>query len=248
MRKHLSKIKGGQLLNYVKAGTRVVSIIMSDVIGDDLSIIASGPTFHDTSTFLQAKEILQKYALWNRNDFVMVRRIIENGIDGKIQETIKPGDQVLANVSNVIIGNNEMACKAAVKTLIKMKVNTLYLGSSFGGLAIDHGKYLAQLAIQLSSFCLPSALVLGGETVVKVSECHQNGIGGRNQEVALSSAMNFKYKKNMDISICCLGTDGIDGNSPYAGAFVTSRIFPLVLTSRDKYKAYLSRHDRQHCI
>lgn len=243
VRKHLSKVKGGQLLNYVKEGSRVVSIIISDVIGNDLSIIASGPTFPDSSTFLQAKEILRKYILWDSKDFVTVQRIIENGIDGKIQETIKPGDQVLANVSNVIIGNNEMACSAAVKTLKKMKVNTLYLGSSFGGLAIDHGKYLAQLANQFSSYCLPSAFVLGGETVVKVSECHQNGIGGRNQEAALSSAMSFKYKKNMDISICCLGTDGIDGNSTYAGALVTSRIFPLVLTSREKYKAYLSRHD-----
>ena len=107
---------------------------------------------------------------------------------------------------------------------------------------------LPSLANQFSSYCLPSAFVLGGETVVKVSECHQNRIGGRNQEAALSSAMSFKYKKNMDISICCLGTDGIDGNSTYAGAFVTSRIFPLVLTSREKYKAYLSRHDSEHCI
>ena len=73
-----------------------------------------------------------------------------------------------------------------------MKVNTLYLGSSFGGLAIDYGKYLAQLANQFSSYCLPSAFVLGGETVVKVSECHQNGIGGRNQEAALRLSNEFQ--------------------------------------------------------
>ena len=243
VRKHLSKVKGGKLLNYVDTGSRVVSLIISDVIGDHLSIIASGPTYYDISTFLQAKEILTKYALWESKDFVLVRRIIENGINGKIQETIKPGDKLLANVSNVLIGNNEMACNAALETLKKMRVNTLYLGSAFGGLAIDHGKYIASLANQLSSYCLPSALVLGGETVVKVSDCHQNGIGGRNQEAALSSAMSLEYKKNMDLSICCIGTDGIDGNSTYAGAFVTSRILPLISTNRIKYKAYLSKHD-----
>ena len=73
MRKHLSKVKGGQLLNYVKEGSRVVSIIISDVIGNDLSIIASGPTFPDSSTFLQAKEILRKYILWDSKDFVTVQ-------------------------------------------------------------------------------------------------------------------------------------------------------------------------------
>ena len=112
VRKHLSKVKGGKLLNFVNTGSRVVSLIISDVIGDDLSIIASGPTYYDISTFLQAKEILTKYTLWESKDFVLVRRIIENGINGKIQETIKPGDHSLANVSNVLIGNNEMACKA----------------------------------------------------------------------------------------------------------------------------------------
>ena len=94
VRKHLSKVKGGKLLNYVNTGSRVVSLIISDVIGDDLSIIASGPTYYDISTFLQAKEILKKYILWESKDFVLVRRIIENGINGKIQETIKPGDQL----------------------------------------------------------------------------------------------------------------------------------------------------------
>ena len=78
------------------------------------------------------------------------------------------------------------------ETLKKMRVNTLYLGSAFGGLAIDHGKYIATLANQLSSYCLPSALVLGGETVVKVSECHQNGIGGRNQEACIEFSNEFR--------------------------------------------------------
>ena len=130
VRKHLSKVKGGQLLNYVKEGSRVVSIIISDVIGNDLSIIASGPTFPD-SFDVSAGQGNSPGNMYSgiANDFVTVRRIIENGIDGKIQETIKPGDQVLANVSNVIIGNNEMACKAAVKTLIKDE--SQYLVSGF---------------------------------------------------------------------------------------------------------------------
>jgi glycerate-2-kinase len=129
-----------------------------------------------------------------------------------------------------------------------MNINTIYLGSSFEGLAVDHGKYLAHLADQFSSNCLPSAFVLGGETVVKLEDTYQNSIGGRNQEAALSSGISFKHKKNMDISICCLGTDGIDGNSKNAGAVVTSRVFPMISSNRQKYEGFLTRHDSSNAF
>ena len=250
VRKHLSEVKGGRLLQHFRERCRVISIIISDVIGDDLSIVASGPTFPDCSTYQQAVEILKKYLVWDSSmaGIVTVKKVILKGKDGGIPETIKIGDQVLTNVSNIIIGNNELACKAAMKTLNRMKINTIYLGSAFGGLAIDHGRYLAHLASQFSSNCLPSAFVLGGETVVKVSNGHLGGTGGRNQEAALASAMSFKYKKDMDLTICCLGTDGIDGNSTYAGAVVTPRIFRLVQGRKEKYKGYLAEHDTSNAF
>lgn len=250
VRKHLSAVKGGQLLNWIRPGCLVISVIISDVIGDDLSIIASGPTFPDGSTFLQAKEILKKYMIWDsdKKSIIAVRKTIEKGLNGIIRETIKPGDQTLSNVNNFIIGNNEIACKAAVNRLKKMNINTIYLGSSFEGLAVDHGKYLAHLANQFSSNCLPSAFVLGGETVVKLEDTYQNSIGGRNQEAALSSGISFKHKKNMDISICCLGTDGIDGNSKNAGAVITSRVFPMISSNRQKYEGFLTRHDSSNAF
>jgi glycerate 2-kinase len=250
VRKHLSAVKGGRLLEYFGEKCRVVSIIISDVIGDDLSIVASGPTFPDCSTFQQAEEILKKYLVWDSNmaGIVTVKKVILKGKDGRIPETIKFEDPVLTNVSNIIIGNNELACKAAMKTLNRMKINTVYLGSSFGGLAIDHGRYLAHLAGQFSSYCLPSAFVLGGETVVKVSNGQLGGTGGRNQEAALASAMSFRYKKDMDLTICCVGTDGIDGNSTYAGALVTRRIFRLVQSSKEKYNEYLAEHNTSNAF
>lgn len=245
VRKHLSAVKGGRLLNHISMGCMVVSIIISDVIGDDLSTIASGPTFPDSSTFMQAKEILKKYEVWNSTvaGIAIVKKTITNGIIGRIPETIKTGDRVLANVNNIIIGNNEVACKAAIKLLKENGLSAIYLGSSFDGSAVNHGRYLANLANQISSYCLPLAFVLGGETVVKVDKYHRHAIGGRNLEAALSSALSLKYKKNMDVSICCVGTDGIDGNSNYAGAFVTPRAFRRVMTEKEKYEEYLNRHD-----
>jgi glycerate-2-kinase len=250
VRKHLSAVKGGQLLNWIRPGCPVISLIISDVIGDDLSIIASGPTFPDESTFVQAKKILEKYMIWdsNKEGIIAVRRIIEKGVNGIIRETIKPGDNTISNVNNFIIGNNEIACKAAVNRLKKMKVNTIYLGSTFGGLAADHGRYLAHLANQFSSNCLPSAFVLGGETVVKVEDTYQNSTGGRNQEAVLSSGIANKHKEDVDLSVCCLGTDGIDGNSTNAGAIITSRIFPLISANRQKYEGFLIRHDSSNAL
>jgi glycerate-2-kinase len=250
VRKHLSAVKGGQLLKGIRSGCLVISLIISDVIGDDLSIIASGPTFPDGSTFTQAKEILEKYMIWdsNKEGVIAVRKTIEKGINGMIRETVKPGDNSMSNVRNFIIGNNETACKAAVNRLKKMKVNTIYLGSSFGGLAVDHGRYLAHLAHQFSANCLPSAFVLGGETVVKLEEIYKNSTGGRNQEAVLSSGIVYKHKKNEDLSICCLGTDGIDGNSTNAGAIITSRIFPLISSNRQMYEGFLIRHDSSNAL
>jgi glycerate-2-kinase len=250
VRKHLSAVKGGQLLKWIRPGCLVISLIISDVIGDDFSIIASGPTFPDGSTFVQAKEILEKYMIWdsNKEGIIAVRKTIEKGINGIIRETVKPGDNSISNVRNFIIGNNETACKAAVNRLKKMKVNTIYLGSSFGGLAVDHGRYLAHLAYQFSANCLPSAFVLGGETVVKLEEIYKNSTGGRNQEAVLSSGIVFKHKKNEDVSICCLGTDGIDGNSKNAGAIITSRIFPLISSNRKMYEGFLIRHDSSNAL
>ena len=111
VRKHLSKIKGGQLLSFVKTGCTVISLILSDVIGDKIEIIASGPTTPDSSTFRDAEIILKKYDIWKKIKNSAAGEVIFKGINGIIKETPKPGDPVFGKVHNLLVGNNVFYAK-----------------------------------------------------------------------------------------------------------------------------------------
>jgi glycerate 2-kinase len=237
VRKHLSAVKGGQLLRHVNESSTLLSLILSDVIGDDLGMIASGPTYPDSSTFSDALNILRKYRMQSP---VTAIQYITKGANGKIAETPKPQEELFSRIHNVLIGNNSIACKAAVGYLKKRGMQAVNLGSEFDGDAKEFGKSLARLALDLGSKRL--AIVAGGETTVKLGR-RKNGLGGRNQEAALSCLAELNRR---DVAIGCIGTDGIDGNSDAAGALVSPKT--ILLAKKIDLHKYLNMHDSYHAF
>ncbi len=244
VRKHLSKVKGGQIVRLINRGCTVISLILSDVIGDDMETIASGPTVPDRSTFKQAANILKKYRLWtNKIEHRPVVSLISGGLEGIIKETPKPSDPIFRKVHNILIGNNTLLCKKAMQYLKSKGFETTNLGSSFDGESKKFGVLLARLANDIKKPPKPSAFILGGETIVKLNRRRKNGRGGRNQEAILVAALNSNFRNNEDITIVCMGTDGIDGNSNAAGGFATPKTVSLVKQNEKEMKKYLYSHD-----
>jgi glycerate 2-kinase len=216
VRKHLSAFKGGQLAANCYPAT-VVTLILSDVVGDPIDTIASGPTAPDPSTYETARDVLNKYEVWGSVSHAVKRRV-ELGLEGKAAETPKPGDTVFEKVHNVVVANNLKAARTAAETAEKLGYNTKVLSTFVEGEARHVGTVYAGLARSLSMNDLPvpkpGALLIGGETTVTVTG---PGKGGRNQEVALSALMKIT---GLDCVVFTLGTDGIDGPTDAAGAIV----------------------------
>jgi len=238
VRKHLSAVKGGQLLRHVNPSCALLSLILSDVIKDDLGIIASGPTYPDSSTFSDSLGILRKYRIGRP---IAAIEYLTKGAMGKIDETPKPRDKVFSRIHNVLIGNNAIACKAAEHFLRKHGMQTVNLGSEFSGEAKEFGLFLARLTSDLGG-CKRLAIVAGGETTVRLGKI-KRGVGGRNQEAALSCLAEVDRD---DVAIACMGTDGIDGNSDAAGAIVSPQT--IILSKKMNLKKYLDRHDSYHAF
>jgi len=214
VRKHLSAVKGGQLAEKAHPAT-VVSLILSDVVGDPLDTIASGPTAPDRSTFRDAAAVLQRYGLWTKVAD-SIRQRLQAGLKGEFKETPKPGDKIFERVFNVVVGSNLVAARAAVKEAVDLGYNTLLLSTRVEGEARHVGTVYAGIAGEISAsdqpIPRPAAVVAGGETTVKVEG---SGHGGRNQELALSAAMRME---GLDAVVAALATDGIDGPTEAAGA------------------------------
>jgi glycerate-2-kinase len=204
VRKHLSKVKGGRLAKKLYPAT-VINLIISDVVGDSLDVISSGPTVPDTTTFSDAKKILLKYTLWDNSNAC---GIIEAGVKGQVEETPKPRDSVFRDVHSFIIGSNEVALLAAKKHLESHEMEPEIIRNIQGD-AREVGKMLGGLLKKGKAF------VVGGETTVKVTG---RGVGGRNQEIALACALEIEGI--CDVLFASFGTDGIDGSSPADGAIV----------------------------
>lgn len=217
VRRHLSELKGGRLVERCRAG-RIISLIISDVPGNTLSDIASGLTAPDPTTFQDAMKVLRQYNLWD-SARARVRDHLQRGSDGQILDTPKPGDRIFANVYNLIVADNRTACVAARSFLNRRSTPAIILTSSADMDARNLGKLLASVAKdgEAAGHLLKpsSALVLGGETTVDVKG---SGKGGRNQEVALAALNGIAGLKG--VVVAALGTDGVDGNSPAAGALV----------------------------
>jgi glycerate 2-kinase len=243
VRKHLSRIKGGQLPRYMNKKCRLVSLIISDVINDKIEVIASGPTTPDSSTYEDAARVLKKYSLWNKQHH-RAQAIINQGLSSHKDETPKPSDTIFQRVTNILIGNNNVACTAAANYLIGRGVEARKLGSSFDGEARYFGRKLAILANEIQTKELPLAYVLGGETVVKIDPTKNHGVGGRNQETLLAAAIHLKNLPiDKDTTIVCVGTDGIDGNSEAAGAFLNSQGISNIMSKNLDGRYFLKTHN-----
>ena len=212
VRKHLSQIKGGQLLRHTKA--KVYSLIISDVVGDDISAIASGPTVPDLSTFSDAKNILTKYRLLEQVPDSILNHI-QKGITNTIAETLKPGDPIFSNSKSIIIGNNQVAQEAAKTTAERLGYQVELNPELIVGDAVEEAEKLVKKAVD-SKDKKPVCLLQGGETTVMITG---SGKGGRNQHFALS-ALRHLTSNHKNITLLSGGTDGTDGPTDATGAVV----------------------------
>jgi len=214
VRKHLSAIKGGRLAARAQPAT-VVSLILSDVVGDPLDTIASGPTAPDSTTYGDAVEALKRYGLWTEAP-PSVRRRLEAGLKGEVDETPKPGDPIFKRVLNIVVANNYTAASAALKRAESLGYRALLLSTRVEGEARVIGGLYASIAQEVVStghpLKPPAAIIAGGETTVTV---RGPGRGGRNQELALASALGLR---GLDALVASMATDGVDGPTDAAGA------------------------------
>jgi len=209
IRKHLSFVKGGQLLNNVNC--KAISLIISDIVNDPIEFIASGPTSPDSTTFNDAKRILIKYRIWDKTP-KSVRKIINDGLLGKIPETPSKDNPIFNNVQNYIIANNRSLCLAAEKYAKKIGYETKLITTCLTGEAKYVGKNLIEYIYNNYKSKTKKVYISGGETTVNVIG---NGKGGRNQEMVLGS---INYLNDKKIVFASFATDGIDGHSNAAGA------------------------------
>lgn len=240
IRKHLSQFKGGQLCRHIK-GARVISLILSDVIGNDLDIIGSGPTVPDNSTFKDCKKIFEHFDLWHHIPGA-VSCCINKGIAGKILETPKPNDSLFTNVENRIIGSVSDALSAAQKEAVCQGFTPLVLSSTIQGEAREAAKVLCAIAKEIrisgNPVSPPACLLSGGETTVTIKG---NGKGGRNMELAL--AAGIELAGTASTLLLSAGTDGTDGPTNAAGAFSDSSTVSRAASAGISARNHLIRND-----
>ena len=215
LRKHVSQLKGGQLARLASSAT-LITLVLSDVVGDSLDVIASGPTVADSSTFADCLDILQRYHLLDRVP-AAIRRRLEAGAEGAIPETPKPGDPAFERVQTVIIGRNLQALEAASHQAAALGYQSLILSSAIEGETREAAKVHAGIAKEVIAsghpLPAPACILSGGETTVTLQG---PGKGGRNQEFVL--AMALEIRELSGIAVLSAGTDGTDGPTDAAGA------------------------------
>jgi len=221
VRRHLSAVKGGRLAAALHPAT-TIALCLSDVLGDELSSIASGPTAPDSSSWADALAIVERYGIKDRLP-ESVKNILQDGAAGLVPDTLKPGDPRFERVQNIIIGSNRQAALAAAAEADKRGYKCLYLGSRVTGEAREAACFYLGLAASCAagetSLTAPACIIGGGETTVTL---HGQGLGGRNQEMALAFALGLaNTPEDLAARICFLsaGTDGNDGPTDAAGGF-----------------------------
>ena len=213
IRKHLSKVKGGHLAKTISPAPSV-SLILSDVIGDPLDVIASGPTAPDPTTFADALAVVKKYKIESLIPARINQYLLE-GQEGKHPETMKANNQTMRFINNVIIGNNTLALNEAAKKAQQFDYHTRILTYSLEGETEILAKEIVQHAtkFKIENKKEKICLLFGGEPTIKING---NGLGGRNQHLTLIAAKLLKNSKG--ITILSGGTDGTDGPTDAAGA------------------------------
>ncbi len=243
LRKHLSLVKGGGLAR-LAASSHIATLILSDVVGDPLDVIASGPTVPDPTTYGDALAIIDKYKIKDSLP-VQIYDHFFRGSNGEFPETPKVGDPLFGKIHNTVIGNNFQAAQAAIQKAMEPGFNTLLLTTWLEGEARVAGRFLAAIIRQINAtgdpIPRPACILSGGETTVTVTG---NGKGGRNQELALSTVIDLAGLP--DIMLITLATDGEDGPTDAAGAVVTGETCSRALLAGLDPAEFLNRNDSYH--
>jgi len=244
VRKHISLSKGGQMARAAFPAT-TVNLMLSDVVGDRLDVIASGPFVPDSSTFQDAWSIIEKYRLESAPS--SVRRYLERGMLGETEETPKAEDPVFRKVKNFVIGSNILALEAAEREAKKLGYNTLVLSSMIEGETREVAHVHAAIAKEILSrgrpVAAPACVISGGETTVTI---RGKGTGGRNQEFCLASAMDISSLPG--VVILSGGTDGNDGPTDAAGGVVDSLTFRKGEELGMSAQSFLENNDAYHFL
>ena len=208
VRKHISNVKGGKFANHC-APAQIYGVVLSDVIGNRLDMIASGPACSDLSTVQDVLNVLEKYNI----------KVNDNMLELLKRETPKN----IENTKHIISGSVTELCKSACKYATELGYKSTIICDDIGCEAKELGKYLGTLANKHKNTDTPLAFIVGGETVVNVKG---NGLGGRNQEVALSASIEIKGLKN--VAVFSVGSDGTDGPTNSAGGYVDGYSYDLI--------------------
>lgn len=228
IRKRLSAVKGGRFARWC-APARVEAVILSDIVGDPLDMIASGPSAADPSTCAQAREIVRKYRL----------RLSPAALECLDRETPK----TVENVHTQVIGSVRELCRAAAAKCEALGYRPQILTDRLGGEAQEAGTMLARKAKELSTGIGRTALIAGGETVVHLTG---NGLGGRNQEIALAAAEELRGVR--DAALISVGSDGTDGPTDAAGGYVDGGTFDALLRKGIHIADVLRNNDAYHAL
>ena len=233
LRRHLDQVKGGGLAR-AAAPARVVSLILSDVVGNPLEAIGSGPTAPDPTTRADALAVLEKYGLTEKVPAAVLKTL------QTAPETPKPGDRLFERVQNVLVGSNALAAQAALEQARAEGFQTVFLGETWQGEAREVAKTLcARLKMERNR---PICWVAGGETTVTLGQ--SSGLGGRNQELALAAVTELAGLEN--VLLVTLATDGEDGSTPAAGAVVTGESHQRAQALGLDPGVFLACHDSFH--
>jgi hydroxypyruvate reductase len=243
IRKHLSRAKGGQLARAAHPAA-VLSLILSDVVGDDLDVIGSGPTVPDPSSFQDTLEILKRYEIWNRTP-APVRERVAQGARGALMETPKPGDPVFERCAQVLVGSCLRALTAAAHTADRLGYRSLILSSKLEGEAREVAKAFSAIGKEILSsgqpVAPPACVLIGGETTVTLQG---DGRGGRNQEFVLAGAIALDRTDR--IVLLAGGTDGTDGPTDAAGALADGLTLRRARAMGMDPHDFLKRSDSYH--
>ena len=243
VRKHISRVKGGQLARQA-APARLVSLVLSDVIGDPLDIIASGPTVPDESTYTDCRTIVERYDLDGELPPSVIRHL-EAGAEGTGHENPGPGDPLFNRTQNVMIANNRQALDTARIEAEKRGYNPLVLSSSIDGetreIARVYAAMAREIAVHGDPLSAPACIISGGETTVTLKG---GGKGGRNQEFVLAAVSGIDGLERT--VVFSAGTDGTDGPTDAAGAVADGRTMARAAEKGLDVHAYLDNNDAYH--
>ena len=248
VRKHLSMVKGGGLVRVARR--RLSSLLISDVVGDDPGTIGSGPTAPDATTFAAAWAVLERYDLIQRVP-AAVAELLQDGVHGRVPETLKPDSREARRCCNVVIGSNRTALDAAAQAARSAGWNVVVEAQPLTGDTTVAARRFGSRLRELAQMGGPLCLLAGGETTVRV---RGRGRGGRNQEFALALAREVA---DAPIAVLSAGTDGVDGPTDAAGAFVDGTTLErarargldgeAALTDNDSYTLFAQLGDLFQC-